>query len=163
MAASQADYFLKIDGIQGESQDDKHQNEIQLTSFSFGVTNAGTGSSGMGSGSGKANIQDFKFTKLADNASPNLFQACCNGKHFDTATLTVRKAGEDALEYLVYTLSEVFVSSYTTAGQSGGGIAQESGSMNFSKIQVQYTPQSADGSAGAQNTKGYDVKANKTF
>jgi type VI secretion system secreted protein Hcp len=163
MPGSQADFFLKMDGVQGESQDDKHQNEIQLSSFSFGVTNAGTGGSGGGSGSGKANVQDMKFAKLADNSSPNLFQACFTGKHFDTATLTVRKAGENPLEYLVYTLSDVFVSSYATQGQSGGGIAQEAGSLNFSKVQIQYTPQNDDGSGGAQNTKGCDVKANKSF
>jgi type VI secretion system secreted protein Hcp len=163
MPRSQADFFLKIEGVQGESQDDQHQNEIELTSFSFGVTNAGTGGSALGSGSGKANVQDMKFAKFADSSSPNLFQACATGKHYDTATLTVRKAGETPLEYLVYTLTEVFVSSYATAGQSGGAIAQESGSLNFSKVQIAYTPQSADGSAGAQNTKGYDLKANKAF
>lgn len=156
---AQEDYFLKIDGIEGESQDDKHSKEIQVLSFSLGVANAGTGGYGSGSGAGKASMQDMHFTKLTDKSSPNLFIACCNGKHFPTATVTVRKAGEKAHEYLVYKLTEVLVSSYQTSGH-GGGIAQESLSLNFSKIELAYTPQNADGSAGAKNMKTYDIQKN---
>ena len=160
---AQEDYFLKIDGISGESQDDKHKDEIHVSSFSFGVTNAGTGGSNLGSGGSRANVQDLHFTKVVDQASPNLFQACATGKHFDTATVTVRRAGENPQEYLIYELTEVFVSSMSTSGHEGGGIAQESGSLNFSKIKMTYTPQNADGSPGAQNPKGYDLKANKAL
>jgi type VI secretion system secreted protein Hcp len=158
---AQEDYFLKIDGITGESQDDKHKDEIHVSSFSFGVSNAGTGGSNLGSGGGRANVQDLHFTKVVDQASPNLFLACATGKHFDTATVTVRRAGETPQEYLVYDLSEVFVSSISTSGHEGGGIAQESCSLNFSKVTMTYTPQNADGSPGAANPKTFDVKANK--
>ena len=47
------DYFLKIDGIDGEAQDKTHKNEIQLESWSFGETNAGTAGMGLGMGAGK--------------------------------------------------------------------------------------------------------------
>jgi type VI secretion system secreted protein Hcp len=158
---AQEDYFLKIDGIKGESQDDKHKDEIHVSSFSFGVTNAGTGGSNLGSGGGRANVQDLHFTKVVDQASPNLFLACATGKHFDTATVTVRRAGETPQEYLVYDLEEVFVSSISTSGHEGGGIAQESCSLNFSKVTLTYTPQNPDGSPGAANPKTFDLKANK--
>jgi type VI secretion system secreted protein Hcp len=158
---AQEDYFLKIDGIDGESQDDVHKSEIHVSSFSFGVTNAGTGGSNLGSGGGRANVQDLHFTKTVDQSSPNLFLACATGKHFDTATLTVRRAGENPQEYLTYGLTEVFVSSISTSGHEGGGIAQESCSLNFSKVTLTYTPQNPDGSPGAANPKTYDVKANK--
>jgi type VI secretion system secreted protein Hcp len=158
---AQEDYFLKLDGIKGESQDDKHKDEIHVSSFSFGVTNAGTGGSNLGSGGGRANIQDLHFTKVVDQASPNLFLACATGKHIPKATVTVRRAGEKPQEYLVYNLTEVFVSSVSTSGHEGGGIAQESVSLNFSKVELNYTPQNADGTPGAKNTKTYDVKANK--
>ena len=161
---AQADFFLKIDGVEGESDDDTHAKEIQLSSFSFGVANSGSGGWGGGSGASKANVQDLHFTKLLDKSSPNLFQACCTGKHFDTATVTIRKAGGDSpVEYLIYNLSEVFVSSFTVSGHDGGGIAQESGSLNFSKVEMTYNPQTAEGGADAANTKGYDIKANKPF
>jgi type VI secretion system secreted protein Hcp len=158
---AQEDYFLKIDGITGESQDDKHKDEIHVSSFSFGVTNAGTGGSNLGSGGGRSNVQDLHLTKSVDQASPNLFIACATGKHFDSATLTVRRAGETPQEYLTYELTEVFVSSISTSGHEGGGIAQESCSLNFSKVVMTYTPQNPDGSPGAANPKTFDVKANK--
>jgi type VI secretion system secreted protein Hcp len=158
---AQEDYFLKIEGVKGESQDDKHKDEIHVSSFSFGVTNAGTGGSNLGSGGGRSSIQDMHFTKVVDAASPNLFIACSTGKHFPKATVTVRRAGEKPQEYLVYELTEVYISSITTSGHEGGGIAQESCSLNFSKVKVSYTPQNADGTPGAKNEKTYDVKANK--
>jgi len=155
------DYFLKLEGIEGESQDDKHKNEIHIESFSHGVTNAGTGGINLGSGAGRSNVQDFQFTKRTDKSSPNLFIACCSGKHIPTATITIRKAGENPVEYLVWKLTEVFVSSYQTGGHGGGDVAQESFSLNFSKIEYKYSPQNADGTLGGAITKTYDVKGNK--
>ena len=78
---STADYFLKIDGIEGESEDDKHKGEIEILSFSFGASNAGSMSYGGGGGTGKVAMQDFNFTKRHDKASPKLFLHCCNGKN----------------------------------------------------------------------------------
>ena len=158
---AQADYHLKIDGIEGESQDEKHKNEIQIQSFSFGATQTGSAGAGMGSGSSKVNVQDFHFTKEICKASPNLFAHCCSGKHFPTATLTVRKAGEKAHEYLVVKFHDVIISSYTTSGHGGGGLVQESGSLNFAKCEFKYVLQNADGTAGAAISKTYDVAANK--
>lgn len=158
---AQEDYFLKIDGVKGESQDDKHKDEIHVSSFSMGVTNSGTGGSNLGSGGGRSNVQDIHVTKVVDASSPNLFLACATGKHFPNATVTVRRAGEKPQEYLIYKLTEVYISSVQQSGHEGGAIAQESVSLNFSKIEVKYTPQNADGSPGASNTKTYDIKANK--
>jgi type VI secretion system secreted protein Hcp len=157
---AQEDFFLKIDGIDGESQDDKHKNEIQVSSFSIGVANSGAGGFGSGSGSAKAAVQDMHFTKVTDKSSPNLFIACCNGKHFSSATVTVRKAGEKPHEYLIYKLTEVLISSYQASGHGGGGIAQETLSLNFSKIEMTYTLQNADGSPGAKIQKTYDIQKN---
>ncbi len=158
---AQEDYFLKIEGVKGESQDDKHKDEIHVSSFSFGVTNSGTGGSNLGSGGGRSSVQDLHVTKVVDASSPNLFIACATGKHFPKATLTARRAGEKPQEYLVYEMTEVYISGISTSGSEGGGIAQESLSMNFSKIKKTYTPQNADGSPGAKNEKTFDIKANK--
>ncbi len=158
---AQEDFFLKIDGITGESQDDKHKEQIHLTSWSIGVSNSGTGGANLGSGGGRSNVQDLHFTKQVDQSSPNLFIACCTGKHFPNATITVRRAGEDPQEYLTYDLTEVYVSSFNSSGHEGGGLALEAGSLNFSKITMTYTPQNANGTPGAANPKTYDIKANK--
>jgi type VI secretion system secreted protein Hcp len=157
-----ADFFLKIDGIQGESEDKTHTNEIQILSFSWGVSNAGSGSFGSGSGSGKASVSDISVQKYVDKSTPNLWKYCFLGKTVGDAVITVRKAGGDApVEYLVYKLTEVFVSSVQDSGSEGGGIAMESVSLNFAKIEITYTLQSADGTAGASTPVTLDVKKNE--
>ena len=156
------DIYLKIDTVDGEAQDKDHKNWIEVMSFSFGATNAGSGGVGMGSGSSKANVGDLHITKYVDKASPGLFQNCCIGKSFSTATLSVRKAGGDSpVEYLKYDMDEVFITSVQTSGSDGGGIATESASLNFSKMKVTYTEQNADGSAGNSTDKYYNVKTHE--
>ena len=159
---AQRDYFLKIEGVDGESQDDKHKNEIDIDSFHIGANNTGSGHQGSGSGASKVMVHDMHLTKLADKSSPNLFIACCNGKHHKEATLYVRKAGEKPHEYLKYKMSNVLLSHYSAKGDGSGGIVKESFSLNFSKIELIYVPQNPDGSAGAQISKTHDVAAHKS-
>ena len=160
---AQADYFLDLDGVDGESQDDdsKMKNKIHCHSFSFGVSNAGTGGINLGSGASKSNVQDLHLTKVMDKSSPNLWIGCCNGKHFTKATFYARRAGENPQVYLKYELTEVFISSYATSGAEGGGIAQESFSLNFSKVKMSYYVQNADGTGTTEIPKTWDIKANK--
>lgn len=159
---AQVDYFLKLEGVDGESQDDKHKNEIDISTVSWGVVNAGAGAYGTGSGAGKAQFQDIHITKLTDKASAILLLNCATGKHHGSATLCFRKAGENPVEYLKIKLTEVTVSSFQGSGHGGsGGMSEESISLNFSKIEVTYTPQAADGTSLGQVIAGYDVKANK--
>ena len=108
------DYFLKIDGIQGESLDAKHKGEIQLESFSWGETRAGTMAAGGGGGTGKVHVQDLHVAKKLDKASPLLFLACATGQHLKEAILTARKAGKGQLEFLVFKFRDLLVSSYQT-------------------------------------------------
>ena len=75
------DYFLKIEGIEGESHDDKHKNEIDLQSWSWGETQTGTHSAGGGGGAGKVDMQDFHFVMAHNKASPKLMLACASGEH----------------------------------------------------------------------------------
>jgi type VI secretion system secreted protein Hcp len=154
-----ADMYLKLDGVDGEAKDTDHTNEIEIMSFSFGVSNQGSGAIGVGSGASKARVNDVTVMKYVDKASPGLFQNCCIGKSFKSATLTVRKAGGDKpVNYLVYNMDEVFITNVSTSGSDGGGIATESVSLNFAKITVTYTEQNADGSAGKDTPKWYSVK-----
>src|SRR3954463_7879854 len=94
------DYFLKIDGIQGESTDSKHKNEIDIESWSWGQTNAGSHAYGGGGGAGKVSMHDFSFTMRTNKASQKLFLACASGQHIKEALLTCRKAGKEQQEYL---------------------------------------------------------------
>jgi type VI secretion system secreted protein Hcp len=155
------DYFLKLDSIEGESQDSKHKNEIELLSWSWGEAQQGTGGFGTGSGAGKVMMQDLSITKFVDKASPKLLLACANGKHIGTGTIVARKAGETQQEYLKIKLEEVLISSYNVSGTGAGGdLPSESVSLNFSKITMNYSPQKKDGSLDAALSAGWDVKQN---
>jgi type VI secretion system secreted protein Hcp len=87
------DAFLKIDGVDGESQDSRHQGEIELLSFSWGESQAGNVAHGGGGGAGKVSMQDFHFTMRLSKASPKLMLSCASGQHIKSAVLTLRKAG----------------------------------------------------------------------
>lgn len=152
--------FLKLDGVQGESQDQKHKNEIEIISYAFGIHQQGTSAQGTGAGAGKAVFEDLHFTKRVDKATPNLFVNCGTGKPAGNALITVRKAGGDQQEYLKITMTDVIISSYNSAGNEGD-VPLESITFNFTKVKLEYAPQNADGSLGGTITGGYDVKTNQ--
>ncbi|MGA8478846.1 MAG: type VI secretion system tube protein Hcp [Chthoniobacterales bacterium] len=153
------DYFLKLDGIEGESKDSKHQNEIEIGSFSFGATQSGSFSAMGGGGSGKVSMQDFHFTIPTQKASPKLLLNCATGNHIPKGILTCRKAGKEQQEFLKYTFSDLLVSSFQTGGSSETPMDQVS--LNFAKIEVEYKEQKADGTLGGSIKAGYDLKQMK--
>jgi type VI secretion system secreted protein Hcp len=153
------DYFLKIDGVPGESKDAKHKDEIQLESWSFGETQQGTFAAGGGGGAGKVQMGDFHFVMSVNKASPLLFQKCAIGEHIPSATLTVRKAGKDQQEFLKWTFTNLLVSSYQTSGSGGSDLLpMDQISLNFAKVQIDYKEQNLDGSLLGAITKFYDLK-----
>jgi len=157
------DYFLKIEGVEGESQDAKHKGEIDIDSWSWGETQSGGSGTGGGGGAGKVVMQDFHFVTKVSKASPELFLACASGQHLSKALLTCRKAGKDQQEFLHVTLTDVQVSSFRTGGAEAGGLVPtDQFSLNFAKIEYQYREQKADGSLGAPIKAGWDLKSNKS-
>jgi len=155
-----ADYLLEIKKIPGESQDKKHPNTIEVTSWSWGVSNPGSMGVGGGGGTGKSTLQDLHFTSHMGKASTLLAQFCATGEHItDEVTLYVRKAGKEAQEYLVIKLNDIIISSYHTGGSGGGGAPVDQFSINFAKIRIEYKPQKADGTLGAVVPMEFDVKA----
>jgi type VI secretion system secreted protein Hcp len=156
------DYFLKIEGIEGESHDSKHKNEIDLESWSWGESQSGTHSGGGGGGAGKVHMQDFHFVMKINKASPKLMLACATGEHIKKATLTCRKAGKEQQEFLKIEFDDLLVSSYQTGGSGHGDIVPtDQISLNYSKIHFEYKEQKPDGSLGGAVKAGYDLKANK--
>ena len=155
------DMFLKLGDIKGESPDDKHKGEIDVLAWSWGLSQSGTTHMGTGGGSGKVNVQDISLTKWVDKASPVLMKMCCNGKHYGEALLTVRKAGENPLEYLKVKMEDVIISSLSTGGSGGEDRLTENVTLNFAKVTVDYVPQNADGSGAAPVKMGWDIAANK--
>lgn len=154
------DYFLKLDGIPGESRDVKHKDEIELESFSWGESNPVAPVAGGGGGVGKVHVQDLNVVKALDKASPKLFLACASGEHIKGATLTARKAGKGQQEFLVYKFTDLLVSSYQS-GAGGGEAPTDQVAFNFATIAVEYRPQKPDGTLDAPVKGGWDVKQNK--
>lgn len=152
------DYFLKIEGIEGESKDSKHSNEIDVLSWNWGAHNSGSMSVGGGGGSGVVSMQDFSFTMSVSKATPKLLLACATGEHIKSATLTCRKAGKEQQEYLKIVFSDILVANYQTGGSEGQEVPVESVSLNFSKVEFEYKEQKADGSLGGPVKAGFDLK-----
>jgi type VI secretion system secreted protein Hcp len=135
------DAFLKIEGIEGESQDRHHKNEIEIQSYSWGLSNTASAVGG-GGGAGKAVLQDFHFTTEISKASPKLMLACAKGEHIKEALLTVRKTrGGGGFEFLKIKLNDILVSSHEPGAEGGGELPTDSFSLNFVKIDFLYTVQ----------------------
>jgi type VI secretion system secreted protein Hcp len=154
------DILLKIDGVDGESVISGHEGEIDVLSWSWGMSQSGTMHNGGGGGSGKVSIQDISFTKTVDKTSPNLIRACCNGEHFAEAILLVRKAGKDPLDYFKVTMSPVLVTSVSTGGSGGDDRLTENVSLNFAKMTIDYTTQKEDGTGDAAVTLNWNIEKN---
>jgi len=154
------DMFIKIGDVKGEAKDSVHKEEIDVLAWSWGASNSGSAHVGGGAGAGKVNVQDISFTKYIDKATPDLLLATCDGKHFPEAILTVRKAGEHPLEYLIITLTEVLVTSLSTGGSGGEDRLTENVTLNFAKFKLAYKEQAAAGAAAAAPSVGWDIGAN---
>lgn len=156
-------WFLKLDGIAGESTDQAHKGEIDVLSWSWGVTQTGApgGGGGGGAGAGKAEFHDLFFVTRVSRASPKLILAVATGAHIKTAVLTgTRGSGSGkAADYLVYRLSDVIVTSVQHGAADGPPTEQVS--LRYAKFQVSYRRQAASGTLEPPVEAGWDLKANK--
>ena len=154
-----ANYFLKIDGISGESTDAKHKDQIELVSFSWGVTQlTGGPAAGGGAGAGRAQFKAFEFLMRVNKASPQLFLASASGKHLKEAVLSVRRTGKLGLEYLKIKFSDILITSIEQQG--GQEEVDEMIAFDFRAVETQYTPQDQRGTAGPAVTAGWDLSKN---
>ena len=159
------DYFLKIDGIEGESTDSKHAKEIDVDAWSWGESQTGSaGQGGGGGGAGKVSMQDFSFVMRFNKASPKLMLACATGKRIKSARLAVRRAGQAQQDYLTFTFLDVLVSSYQTGGTESSGLTPlDQVTLRYAKIEVEYKTQKPDGSLVAAAQFKYDLTQNKSY
>jgi type VI secretion system secreted protein Hcp len=154
-------YFLKLDGVPGDSTDAKHKGEIQLLSFAWGASNSGTASSTGGAGAGKVSFSDFTFTAKTSQASPLLMLNTATGKRLKTGLITVARKNRGGQEFIKIELTDVLVTSYQQ-GAGNGSVPLDSASLAFSKITFSFSPQRPDGSLGPAVTATWDLRANKS-
>jgi type VI secretion system secreted protein Hcp len=153
--------FVKIDDIKGESVDASHKDEIEILSWSWSARQSGSAHSGPGGGSGKVSVSDLTFTKYADRSSPNLLKMCCSGKHFQSAQLTVRKAGGGKpVEYIKVKLKDGLISSVSDGGTPSDDRLTETVTLNFASFTYEYTPQSKDGGPSASIPASWNIAKN---
>jgi type VI secretion system secreted protein Hcp len=160
------DAFLKVDGVPGESGDDKHKDWIEILSFHWGVSQpaSGSASSGGARSAERCNHTDFSFVHTLDKASPKLFLNCCNGKHLKEITLELCRATGDKQKYMEYKLTDAIVSSVRPGGASQGGesLPLEEVSFNYGKIELSYTEcDHKTGKPKGDVKSNWDLTANK--
>lgn len=149
--------FLKIGDIKGESVAKGHENEINVTSWNWGMTQAAGLKSASGAAMGKVQVQDIAISKLVDKSSPTLMLACCGGKRYPDATLVMRKTGTKPIEYLKIIMRDVMVSSVAVGTSSDQDRVAENITLGFAEFKVEYTPQNKDGSAGTATAAGWNI------
>lgn len=146
--------FLKIEGIEGESTDSAHEGEIDILSFSWGMSQSGVAQTARGGGAGKVSVQDLSISKYVDRASPALMEAVASGRHISSATLELerRPIGDERVTYVKYELKNVLVTSYNVNWNASHAesVPTEELSLNFEEIKVTYVEQELDGSAGGR-------------
>jgi type VI secretion system secreted protein Hcp len=153
------DYFLKLEGIDGESEDEKHKTEIQIMSWSWGASQvssvAGTG----GSGAGKASVSDFSIMAYFDKSTPKFFKSIGLGTHIPTGTMSAIKSGADGKPYLKVDFKELFVSSLQISASSE--VPTVSVSFSYNEIKIDYSTQNEQGNVTSTGPVTYNTKANK--
>jgi len=156
-----SDIFAKIGDIKGESTDAKHKDEVEVLSWSWGVSQSGSITPGGGAGSGKTSFNDFNFTHHIDKASPVLMQVCATGQHLKDATITVRKAGKDQQEFLIIKMNDILITSVSPSSAGDTAATAESVTLQFAKVDLEYKPQRPDGSLDVGIHFKYDITTHK--
>ncbi|MBN3804748.1 type VI secretion system tube protein Hcp [Paraburkholderia sp. Ac-20336] len=151
------DIFIKINGIDGESQDLTHRDEIEVLGWNWSASQQSRTRSCSGSVA-KVSASALSFTHMIDTASPNLASYCFQGRHVPNVVLTMRKAGDIPLEYLKITMFDVIVTHVELA--AGAGLALEHVALSFVQMKKEYAVQSPIGVSQGAVTALIDVKRN---
>jgi type VI secretion system secreted protein Hcp len=136
------DAYLQIDGIKGESADDKHKDWIEVSSVSWNVHQPSSAcvSTAGGQTNGRCELSELSFRKVADLSSPVLQQHCAMGKTLAKAKLEFMRADGHGIPIIYYTveLENVMIASVTPSS-GDGGLITEAVSLAYSKIKWKYT------------------------
>jgi len=131
-AEAYEDSFVRIPGMPGESKAHGHEGWIDALSFTIEIDRGLNG--------GKANSGTLVLSKYLDKATPQLGQYCTSGRHIREVIIEIRKGGKDSLNYMVYKLQNVTVTS-VRAQAKGGKRTTEEVTLRFASITWTYTPQ----------------------
>jgi type VI secretion system secreted protein Hcp len=153
------DYFLELDGIKGESQDEKFKDKIQILSWSWGASNVSSVSGTGGSGAGKVDLSDFSIMANFDKSTPAFFKNITKGTHIKTGTMSAVKAGSEGKPYLKVDFKELFISGLQMSASSE--IPTVSVNFSYNEIKIDYSMQNEQGNLVSTGPVTFEVKANK--
>ncbi len=158
------DVYLQIDGIKGESTDDKHKDWIECKSVNWSVEQpkSATASTGGGHTAERCEHKDIVLSKLADLASPILLQTCSAGKTIPKARFEFMRAdGQgERIKYFEIEIENVLIGAVTPSVQEGDILTEHVG-LKFSKVKWKYTQQKVTGGAGGNTSGGWDLATNR--
>ncbi len=162
--------FLRIDGvnkadsIEGECKVKGYDKQIEVLAIDYGLASSTAAAHAGAGGSAKADFADVTFTKYLDAASPKLFQGCASGKHYRSATFSFVRLGEGKnVPHMVLTLEDVLITSFSQSFAVGDERVQDTVSLNYSKIKMEYTPFNESGTASGTIKGGWDLQGNKPY
>ncbi|MFZ1987280.1 MAG: type VI secretion system tube protein Hcp [Desulfatitalea sp.] len=156
------DAFMHIDGIQGESSDERHAGWIEILNFNLGVGQrvSRTAGSAGGAGAERADLSEFTLAKLLDMATPQLALACAAGTHIDKIVVEICRAGKDKVKFMEYRFTNCLISAFSTSSDNGE-FPVDDVAVNYGKIEWCYTRQSrADGGAMGNIAAGWSLEKN---
>ena len=158
------DVYLQIDGIKGESADDRHRDWIECKSVSWGVSQpkSATASTGGGHTAERCEHSEITITKLADLATPILLQTCAAGKTIPKAKFEFMRADAqgERVKYYEIEIDNVLIGAVTPAVDEGDILGEEV-AFKFSKVRWKYTQQKISGGAGGNTSGGWDLSSNR--
>jgi type VI secretion system secreted protein Hcp len=148
-------YFLKLDGIPGESTVKGYEDWIEITDFSLGASRGAV--NGSTSAKQPKEIQ-VHFEAPLSKASPLLMLSTFDGKPIKTGNLSVSDGRLNT--FLKIDFVDVVVSSYEV-GSTETERPQDQASLSFGKIKFSYYGQTADGSVSKPITISWDLRSEK--
>ena len=151
-------HYIKFDGVDGESVSKDHKGEIEVLSWSWGLSSSAPHASGRGGGAARATPEQFSFTHFYDKASPVLASLAAAGRHVKQAWLTSRRAGEGQKDFLKVTMSNVVITGVHQLGE-GDGI-NETVTASAGHITFEYRQTTAKGSLGTAVAFDWDIVKN---
>lgn len=175
MANAPFDIFLKLDGIDGESEVKGHEKETVVLSYEQAIEHPGGPPAGGGGGAGKTVFSGVRFRKPLDKGSVPLLLACASGLHIKEALFTFRRSGT-AVDFYKVKLENVVVTRLVqqagtgvqyplsfetlTTGADSAGFLEEA-TLDYAEIQWEYRTFGSDGKPSGTVTGGWDLKLNK--
>ena len=158
------DVYLYIEGIKGESADDRHKDWIECKSVNWAVTQpkSATASTGGGHTAERCEHQDIVLSKLADLSSPVLLQTCASGKTIPRAKFEFMRAdGQgERVKYYEIELENVLIGAVTPSVEEGDILGEEV-ALKFSKVKWRYMQQKISGGSGGNTAGGWDLSTNR--